>query len=183
MALVEKDNLHPEEVKRILCDLITCAEHWMHRKKIAMDYPFEILKKEVSRSESLSYVRAEMEKILEIMFRQISEGEGQNTSKKVGLMIDYIQEHLSEKMSLSEIADYVELSEIHTSRLFKKEMDMRLTEYINTRRIEKAKELLAATDVKIKEVAEKVGIADQLYFTKVFKKETGLSPREFRKMQ
>ena len=98
-------------------------------------------------------------------------------------MIDYIQEHLSEKMSLSEIADYVELSEIHTSRLFKKEMDMRLTEYINTRRIEKAKELLAATDVKIKEVAEKVGIADQLYFTKVFKKETGLSPREFRKMQ
>ena len=183
LALVEKDNLHPEEVKRILCDLITCAEHWMHRKKIAMDYPFEILKKEVSRSESLSYVRAEMEKILEIMFRQISEGEGQNTSKKVGLMIDYIQEHLSEKMSLSEIADYVELSEIHTSRLFKKEMDMRLTEYINTRRIEKAKELLAATDVKIKEVAEKVGIADQLYFTKVFKKETGLSPREFRKVQ
>ena len=84
---------------------------------------------------------------------------------------------------MGEIADCVELSEIHTSRLFKKEMGVRLTEYINFKRVEKAKELLASSEAKIKDVAADVGIADQLYFTKVFKKQLGLSPREFRKMQ
>ncbi len=62
-------------------------------------------------------------------------------------------------------------------------MGVRLTEYINFKRVEKAKELLASSEAKIKDVAADVGIADQLYFTKVFKKQLGLSPREFRKMQ
>ncbi len=180
---MEKENLHPNEVKKNLCNLIGAAEHWMHRKKIAMDYPFEIFKKGIWESESLPFLKIEMEKILKIMFQQISEGKGQNTSKKVALMIAYIDEHLSDKLSLGEIADCVELSEIHTSRLFKKEMGVRLTEYINFKRVEKAKELLASSEAKIKDVAADVGIADQLYFTKVFKKQLGLSPREFRKMQ
>lgn len=180
---MEKENLHPDEVKKILCGFITEVEHWMHRKEIALDYPFEVFKRGLSESESLSYMKKEMEKILNIMFGQIAEREQQKTSKKVAMMIHYIQQHLSEKLSLNEIADCVELSEIHTSRLFKKEMGVRLTEYINAQRIERAKELLASTDIKIKDVAAQVGIADQLYFAKVFKKETGVPPREFRRMQ
>ena len=60
-------------------------------------------------------------------------------------------------------------------------MNMCLVQYINTKRVEKAKQLLLDTNLKIKDISALVGIEDQLYFNKIFKKEIGMSPREFRK--
>ena len=181
LTIMEKDNLHPDEVKKILCNLIDDTERWMHKKEIALDYPFDILKKGILESESIFSLKKEIEKIAKSIFQKISERNMQRTSKKVSAMVNYIQENLVEKLTLREIADCVELSEIHTSRLFKKEMGVHLTEYINTIRMEKAKELLISTNMKIKDVAMEVGITDQLYFSKVFKKHTGFSPREYKK--
>lgn len=101
-------------------------------------------------------------------------------SKYIQDAISYIQEHLSENITLKTIADYAHVNDSYLSRTFKKECGYSITEYITTLRIEKAKELLSNSDILTYEVSEQVGIADPSYFSLLFKKHTGLSPKEYR---
>jgi len=93
----------------------------------------------------------------------------------------YIQEHYSStNLSLETIAAHIMVAPSHLSRTFKKETGEVVTDFINRTRIEKAKELLMFTDKLAYEVAEAVGFKDSAYFSLVFKKITGVSPKEFK---
>lgn len=94
----------------------------------------------------------------------------------------YIHAHLEETLSLETIADHVHVNPTHLSRTFKKECGENMTEFINKVRIEKAQELLSFSNTLAYEVAEKVGFNDPAYFSAIFKKYTGLSPKEFKQM-
>lgn len=94
--------------------------------------------------------------------------------------ISYIQSHLSEPLSLEDIAKHVHVNESYLSRTFKKECGYSVTNYITTLRMEKAKELLAENHILTYEVSFQVGISDPSYFSLLFKKHTGLSPKEYR---
>ena len=100
---------------------------------------------------------------------------------KVTAMLDYIDEHIAEKLTLEMVASASGLSVTHASRLFKSEVGHSVIEYVNERKMAKAEELMHDRTRKIKDVAAMVGISDQLYFNKVFKKYYHLSPREYRK--
>lgn len=91
----------------------------------------------------------------------------------------YIDENLGGKLLLNEVAEVFGLSPNYLSILFKKNCDLGFTEYINTRKIEKAKQLLLAGDMRIYEVADALGFESAFYFSKVFKKIDGHSPREY----
>lgn len=101
-------------------------------------------------------------------------------SKIVRQAISYIDSHLSETLSLEVIAGAIPANPSYLSRTFKKETGQALTEYINLARVKKAKELLAAGDLLTYEVAERVGFHDPAYFSAIFKKYTGISPKEYR---
>ena len=92
----------------------------------------------------------------------------------------YIHENYSANLSLETVAAKVLVNPSHLSRTFKKETGEVVTDYINRIRIEKAKELLAFTDMLVYEVAETVGFKDSAYFSLVFKKITGISPKHFK---
>lgn len=92
----------------------------------------------------------------------------------------YIAEHLHERISLSELADAFGVSPNYLSQLFKKYMDIGLSEYISSKKIAASKELLKHPDLKIYEVAEQFGFESAFYYSKVFKKVTGISPTDFR---
>ena len=79
------------------------------------------------------------------------------------------------------IAEAFGMSESYLSRTFKNETGMNLIGFINERKMKKAKELLKDDNYMIKDVAMQVGIDDQFYFNKVFKKSFGISPSEYRK--
>ena len=93
---------------------------------------------------------------------------------------EYIERHYHHDISLSGLSEYMGLSENYFSTLFKKEMGVSLKTYVNTVRIEKAKQLLKETNLKIYEVAEQVGYNNSTYFSTLFKKVTGRSVSEYR---
>lgn len=79
------------------------------------------------------------------------------------------------------IADHLHMNESTLSRMFKSETGVNVNYYVNERKMKKAMELLSNQDSMIKDVALAVGIEDQLYFNKVFKKYYNISPSEFKK--
>lgn len=100
-------------------------------------------------------------------------------SKYVEEAIQYIHDHYQEDITISVIANYMELSEGYLSRMFKKETDYTLTNYLTYYRIRLAMNLLKDCRVKVYEVADQVGYSDTAYFSAQFKKVVGLSPSEY----
>lgn len=94
---------------------------------------------------------------------------------------DYVEQFIHEELSLQDISNRFYLSREYISRKFKQEMNENLTDYITRVRVERAKQLLADTPLRISIIAEKVGFQDEKYFSKVFKKWTDQSPNEYRK--
>lgn len=93
----------------------------------------------------------------------------------------YINEHISENITLEQLAEVSKLSTFYICKLFKKYLKMNFSDYVTYIRIKKAKKLLVDPCLSIKEISFKTGYADPNYFTRVFKKETGVSPTSFRK--
>lgn len=91
----------------------------------------------------------------------------------------YIRAHLAEKLTLNDVAAVFNFSPNYLSQLFAQNSERGFVEYVTTARIAAAKELLAATDLKIYEVSSRVGFDSAFYFSKVFKKLEGASPREY----
>lgn len=100
-------------------------------------------------------------------------------SPSISKAIDYINLNFDSPISLSTIADYIELNPSHLSRQFKKETNMTITEFINRKRIEEAKFLIGQSDNSITEIALMVGFESHNYFYAVFKQITGLTPRGY----
>ncbi len=95
--------------------------------------------------------------------------------------IAYIDENYTdESLSLNEVATICNLSSNYFSAIFSNEMDMTFVEYVTKKRMELAKKLLKTTSKHTGEIANDVGYKDQHYFSVVFKKTQGLSPREYR---
>ena len=95
----------------------------------------------------------------------------------------YIKEHLTDKLSLDQAAEQVYLSKSYFCRIIKDELGCTFTEYVNRLRIERSKTLLRGTGMPIAEIACAVGFDDQSYFTRIFKKQTGMAPGKYREQR
>lgn len=90
----------------------------------------------------------------------------------------YIEENFSNSsLSISDISEKLCVNQTYLRKMFKSQMDMTLSEYITQYRMQEAKKLITTTDEKLSVVAEKVGFSDVSYFSNVFKKYYGISPR------
>lgn len=101
--------------------------------------------------------------------------------KSVKKAMDYVLLNYSEKISVNDIAEYLKITPNYLSSVFKKQVGISLTAYINEVRINSSLPLLANTDRSIQEVAEWVGMEDGNYFSRVFRKKMGISPSRYRK--
>ena len=86
---------------------------------------------------------------------------------------------MDENISLRSVAEAVGLSPSYLSALFKREIGQNLSEYLTNVRIRRSKELLCCTSKMIYEIAYAVGFRDYRYFSQIFKKYTGQTPRQF----
>lgn len=93
----------------------------------------------------------------------------------------YMQEHLSEDVSLHILSEEFHLNSQYISQLFKNEIGVNFLTYLTNIRMEHAKKLLLSTSLSIAEVSEQSGYGDYRVFTKVFKKSEGITPSQYRR--
>ena len=95
----------------------------------------------------------------------------------------YLHDHYEEAVMVSDIADNLGVHPNYLQRLFKKNMGMTITSYLNQYRIKKACMLLKSTQLGVADVAEYVGLGNRQYLTRVFKSTMGVSPKDYRQIQ
>ncbi len=96
-------------------------------------------------------------------------------------ILRYMQEHLSEEISLNVLAEEFHLSAQYISQLFKSEIGVNYLTYLTNIRVGSAKKLLISTALSITEIAERCGYSDYRVFTKAFKKTEGVTPSQYRR--
>ncbi|MNO48018.1 HTH-type transcriptional activator Btr [compost metagenome] len=102
-------------------------------------------------------------------------------SRTVALCQNYIFNHLYEELSLDKLAEVAGLNRSYLSLLFKKETGFTISDFIQFERIVEAKRLIELPGISLSDIATRLHFNDQSYFTKVFKKYTGTTPKQFRR--
>lgn len=100
--------------------------------------------------------------------------------EKLALVLTYIDGHISEDITVEQLAELLHFHPNYFIRFFKAHMGSSPMHYINKIKLEKARELLEVTDMNISEVAEASGFKDLFYFSRIFKNYTGFSPSEYK---
>ncbi|MDL2298423.1 helix-turn-helix domain-containing protein [Synergistaceae bacterium OttesenSCG-928-D05] len=95
----------------------------------------------------------------------------------------YVRRNYTKKITLQDAADHVALSRSYLSSIFREELGKNFTDFVNEHRLEKSKELLDMPDIPLAEIALLIGYNDQSYYTKVFTKMTGMSPKKYREQR
>ena len=114
------------------------------------------------------------------IYQSFHQNEG-HYKNDVAKTIAYIEENYMHRLTLASISANVNLSSSYLCRVFKSEVGTSITSYLNNLRIRKAATLIKEQDLSLKEISAMVGIDDQLYFSRLFKKCMGISPSEYGK--
>lgn len=123
-----------------------------------------------------------IEIIIETMRKASPDAAGTVYSKSTERICRYISEHYREEITLSGICEETGYSVPYVSRKFREENGMTFSRYLQQMRINEARRLLAESDKKIIEIAEYIGYSDIKFFNSLFKKLTGKTPREYRRL-
>ena len=95
----------------------------------------------------------------------------------------YIDAHIGEKLVLNDVASIFSISPNYLGHLFKKSASLGFNEYVTQAKISRAKYLMFHTDLKVYEIATQLGFENSFYFSRVFKKVEGCSPRQYLQSQ
>jgi AraC-like DNA-binding protein len=106
---------------------------------------------------------------------------GSETQRMVRRAMAYIHEHYAEPLGREDVASHVGVSARHLTRCFQQEVGLSPIAYLNRFRVKQAKRLLEAGNSSITAVADAVGFASSGYFTDAFRREVGMSPREYQR--
>lgn len=115
----------------------------------------------------------------ELIFKLISESHGVGMPVAIHAAMDYIGSHYTSEISLEDVASYVGVSPQHFSKIFKNQTGTNYVDWIAHLRIEKAKQYLNVGDKTMKEICMLVGYKDPNYFSRIFKKNVGMTPSEY----
>ena len=102
-------------------------------------------------------------------------------SPRLSRMMTYIEDHLTAKIELADIAAHVGISRTYASAVFKEELGMTISEFIMNERMLEAKRMLRDTDLSVAAIADRLGFCSQSYFTKNFNGSEGMTPVEYRR--
>lgn len=134
----------------------------------------------IIKSNSIQGLQKICEEYVQNVIQRIYMDKEEKTKTVIEQANQYMMEHLSEKVSLEEIARSVNLSEYYFSRLYKSAVGKNYSDQLVCFRMEKAKSLIREKDYTVREIAEMVGYMDPNYLSKVFKKYTGVTISDYK---
>lgn len=114
------------------------------------------------------------------VFEAVQGAQEKNVRESVERIQGYVRDHLGEDLSLMKLAEIFYFNPSYLSRLFKQATGQNITDYISSLRVDRARELLADHGRKIGDISAALGYESQHYFSRFFKKNTGLTPQEYR---
>ena len=106
----------------------------------------------------------------------------QALSKPVSDCLSYIYSHIKDRVTIEDLAAYTGKSVSYISRLFKSEMNVSVSSFIRTSKIDKAKNMLRYSQVSLVEISSYLAFSSQSHFIKLFKEETGMTPKKYRSL-
>lgn len=171
-------NTATEAYYKISLSILSYINHWRLAENIAFHIDLNKLMrsdKHNSWAEAVKYIYDLSSIIFKIQRRE----EKKRADNAIEYIQNFIEEHLSEDLSLVRLAEQVYLNPSYLSRIYKQAVGANISDFIDNARIKKAKELLGIENVKIYEVARSVGYETAASFTRFFRKMAGLSPQEY----
>ncbi|MDR6878521.1 response regulator [Bacillus sp. 3255] len=183
MRLLDVQGMPPETGK-IEALSLSFALQDTARKQFEGEHEPYLLTERIGKLHSLSSgdeVYAWVRQELELFLGSFLKWQDKYSETAVKKAARYMEEHYAEPLPLQLVASQVHLNATYFSHLFKKETGRSFVDYLIELRMEKAKQLLANTDLKITEISGMIGYDLPNYFAKLFKQTTGLTPKDYRK--
>ena len=182
-GVLSKDNLNNEKYHAIIMTALVsrfCIEHAMD---IAISYTLsDIFIRKIDAASTPEAVLAISDEIrIEYCTRMRDLSKKQVVSRYVVLAIDYIRMHVQEPITVEQVAHELSVNSSYLSKLFKQEMGKSISEYIRDSKIEIAEHMLRHLDDTSLQIANYLGFSSQSHFIQVFRKQTGMTPEEYRK--
>ncbi|MBE7721449.1 MAG: response regulator [Lacrimispora celerecrescens] len=137
---------------------------------------------QLNRLTDLNAVIAWLERFRDQVAEALETYKESRKDKYIELVLEYIREHYKEKITLSRMSSLLNISQGHLSSIFKKQTGKNFSDYVTEVKIEKAKELIGTYQYMMYEVSDMLGFDTQYYFSAVFKKITGYTPKEYENM-
>lgn len=142
-------------------------------------FPYTInIAEQLNHFNCLEDILAWLRSFCDKLCRLLNDRKSTRSDKLVDLARNYVKDHYMEKMALADIADALNISSGHLSNTFKKLTGTTLSDFIAQVKIEHAMELIDTHQYLMYEISDMLGFDNPYYFSKVFKKVTGISPRE-----
>ncbi|MNH96285.1 putative response regulatory protein [compost metagenome] len=180
-AQMEDSAAVPSTLQGFLHSMVLSSHRWLERANAGAEEPVQGISPPAAHSFELEgRPEDEVFKLLSAVMSAFHQTMNQSRFSYIRKSIAYIKDHLDQNLSLQQVARFVHLNPNHFSEVFKRETGSTYLEFVTQERMRLAIELLKGTQMKVAEVAKRVGYEDIKYFTQQFKKHTGQTPTEFR---
>ncbi len=176
------NNINPMEVKLFYSNLITNIFNSFKTLLQTEEYleEYEYYYYSILNETELIKIKNLFFEFIDMILNNIKNSNQSYSKVLVNQALNFIESNYDQKISLENIADELSISKNYLCSVFKDETGENTTTYINKLRVEKAKQLLLKKNYKLKEIYSKVGFSNQYYFSKVFKKISGMTVTEYK---
>lgn len=180
-AAVYDPKLSTADVKSVAMNVLVCLSNRAKEKEITLDpeWKINVLVTKLNLLDSMLDIR---DWLLGVSSRltELCPNKGKESEDLIEQAIRFIDRNFKNDISLQELAQSLYMSPSYLSVKFKDTVGMTFIDYVKMKRIDQASALLTETTKKIADIAREVGYDDEKYFSRVFKKEKGVSPQQFR---
>lgn len=178
----KKHRANPDDVKLFYSNLLNRVfeqyyDFFKEDKKISN---FGTYHSAIMSADKLEKTVESVKNVMNLIIQNIKKYRNNNSKFIITQAILFIENNYGKKISLEDIAAELNLSKHYVCHIFKKETGENISYYINKLRIEKAKEMILKSNCRVKEIYEELGFSDQQYFSKVFKRITGMTIMQYK---
>lgn len=177
---VRTERFRPSDVKEWILQLLMELQM---KTKLTLQYQPDISEEKlydvVNSIERIDHLQQWISQYFKQIFRKMSLVAVHSKRAEIIKAQQYVIQHVTEKITLEEMASYLNLNSSYFSRLFKRETNYNFIEYVNMMKLQKAKELLQQSNKTVEDISDYLGYANKSYFIKLFKREIGMRPSEY----